>query len=173
MTKDNLYLFTDASYCDTTKVGGYAFIATSASFELRHSSYFKNPTDGPLQAEIMCIVNCLSYLLKHVRNVNIDKVYLYTDSEQAIIHIRGKQSKLGKMADVLIPKVIAKLNAQEFVLKHIAAHTGKKNTNEYNNRWCDIQSRKHMKYQREQMLKKHHLAKYEAKKNKFVNLKKR
>jgi ribonuclease HI len=172
MTKDNIYLFTDASYCATTRVGGYAFIASAPSFELRHSSYFKNVTDGPLQAEIMCIVNCLSYVLRHVRNVSVHNVYLYTDSEQAILHINGKQSKLGKMADSLIARVILQLDAKEFIIRHVRAHTGKKTTNEANNTWCDMQSRKHMKYQRDEVLKKHHMARYETQKKKFLSLKK-
>lgn len=146
--KNNLYLFTDASYCNTTKIGAYAFVATCHSFEVRFGTHFKKHCTGCFQAEMMAIINCLTYIKKHVTLSKAAHVILYTDSEQAIIHIQNKSSHLGSMAARLAEEVRKEVGAIQFTIKHISAHTGAHGRNARYNQWCDITAKKHMKYKK-------------------------
>jgi ribonuclease HI len=148
MKKNRLYLFTDASYCQQTRAGGYAFIAKCDSFEVRFGTHFKNDCNGCFQAEMMSIINCLTYIKKHVTVSKAESIILYTDSEQAILHISNNSSHLGVMASRLIQDVKKEVGASKFTLKHISAHTGDKGRNARYNQWCDITAKKYMKYKK-------------------------
>lgn len=150
MTKNNnLYLFTDASYCDTSKAGGYAFIAKCHSFEIRFGTHFKKDCSGCFQAEMMAIINCLTYIKKHVTVSKASRVILYTDSEQAINHIRNHYSQLGNNASKLMEDVRKEVGASKFTLKHVSAHTNGAGKLARYNAWCDRSARAYMRYKKQ------------------------
>lgn len=146
----NITINTDASYCNSTKVGGYAFWITTNIGRYKKYGELKNTTNNSTEAELKAIANSLEYL-KRLGFVDITKVYINTDSLGAITSINNSinnlngQSVLCKYIVKTMYDIVRQSNLRLtrlglkniFNLRHVKAHnyTGSRRT--YVNEWCD------------------------------------
>ena len=145
---------TDASF--KQGYGGYAFWIVCDAGKIQKAGKIKEPCLGSSDAEAMCITNAI-YTLKHSRFTEITKVIINTDSEPSI-HLLSGTIKAG--VKTAISKVIeeCKLLMMEiclanglsirdyktvFELRHVKAHSGKKDSRSFVNEWCDQEAKRY------------------------------
>jgi ribonuclease HI len=138
-----LTINTDASYYQEHKVGGYAFYIVCDTFRAKNSGEFKNSNiKSPQDAELMCIVNALSYLLT-LKVPVVDVVVLNTDCRYGINEIKACKSELAVRINLLMATLKQITTHKHFKYKHVKAHSGIQDARSWVNEWCDAEAKRH------------------------------
>lgn len=157
----NITINTDASFCPDTLVGGYAFWITTDLGRYKRYGSIKDTSRDSTEAEMKAIANAL-YYLNTLNFVNIDSIYINTDSMCAIDYIQGGIQNLHgksiltkyiiKMMYDIVRKSNINLNRTNllsiFKLRHVKAHHYTGSTRSYVNDWCDLHAKMCMKEKR-------------------------
>lgn len=141
---------TDASWIEG--FAGYAFWIVCDAGKIQKAGKIKSKVKGSQQAEMMCICNAL-HTLKHSRFKGINKVIINTDSEPCILALKnfkssfeGAKECLYMMMEICVANGMTLRDSNKmFELRHVKAHTGKKDKRSFVNEWCDKESRKYCK----------------------------
>lgn len=144
---------TDASFDPETGAGGFAFWIVTDYFVIKKAGFFKDKTLNCNEAEVKCIANALSMLLKEDRLPTSKHLVINTDSKQGMQMIRKQTTEAGKKTHVIWRKVIQKIKSRVNKFAHVKAHTNNKNARSYVNNWCDEEAKKHMRIKRDLILK--------------------
>lgn len=145
---------TDASFKDG--YAGYAFWIVCDAGKIQKAGEIKKKVGGSTDAEAMCITNAI-HTLKHSRFNEVRKVIINTDSQSSIDLLTGKtrgsaSSEIVKAIDecrllmmefcLQIGKSIRDVD-KVFELRHVKAHTKKKDSRSFVNEWCDKEAKKY------------------------------
>ncbi len=150
----NATLVVDASYCQTTKVGAYAFWFASSEQKFPGKGVFKNPLPDNVCAEMQGIVNALYIAFRCTGMRKGDKLVILTDCEPAIQAFTGLR-KLFKEPEVKAKRVfdeMAEHSGVDIEFRHVKAHTTRTEARFLANAACDRIARQEMKYARHRHL---------------------
>lgn len=134
---------TDASYHPTQKVGGYAFYIVCDNFKIQFSGAFKSKIDNPINAELMCIANALSYLLMIEDLPKTQMIVVNSDCVRGMEKIGLKSNnKYGRIVAQKMRKLKQRMAYRQVLLpiveyRHVKAHTNITDSRSWVNDWCD------------------------------------
>lgn len=152
----NITINTDASFCPTQKVGGFAFWITSDIGRIKRMGGLKS-VETAQDSELKCLANAVYVLLNSkLNNGSINKIYINSDCLwmfQSISYSSG--NKIGRYITHTIYKIFENNHKKgvelktRYELRHVKAHTNKldKSRNWVNN-WCDKNAKIEMKKMR-------------------------
>lgn len=150
----NCTISTDASYSKKYYRGTYAFWITSNLGRVQKSGILRSSMNRPEVAEMMCICNSLSYLLKNEELLKtIKNIYINTDCLNAIHLFTGNirairkyklQSKSFSKVLVIYFKLTALLKDKKIEFRHIKSHEHTETPRNYVNDWVDKECGKQM-----------------------------
>lgn len=130
---------TDASYCHKRKAAGYAFWITSKEGRVKRAGKLRK-AETSFEAEAMAIANALHVFI----TLKLDCTYLIinTDCANVITAVKHRSP-----ADVIkkISKLIDQTGIKKYELRHVKAHSGKKDARSFVNEWCDKMAKYHMR----------------------------
>lgn len=134
---------TDASFSNTHKVGGYAFVIVCDIFRIQKGGQFKKIKPAcPEEAEIMCIGNAISTLLSQTELPTSNHLVLNSDCKWGMAKIRNKTTPLSKQVHGLWQELIRRTGATHHSLRHVKAHSGIGDKRSMVNEWCDKEAKK-------------------------------
>jgi ribonuclease HI len=135
---------TDASFCGSTKSGGYAFWIKGERIAIKKHGGFKDDVKNSTEAEMRAIANAVFVLLKrNPKNFNI--IIFNTDSKQSIAHINNPLTDLAKQINNYINQLKEVTNAEMIEFRHVKAHSGKADKRSWVNEWCDVKAKEEMR----------------------------
>lgn len=126
---------TDASFKEG--IGAYAFWIKCDHFTLKRSGYFRERVKDPTIAEAQCIANAIAAITDKAENLEFDYVVINTDSKGAISGIKSGSKEIYKFINLLINQLKARVGCKKVSLRHVKAHSGKKDARSWVNDWCD------------------------------------
>lgn len=149
----NLTINTDASFREDLQIGGFAFWIVTDQGKIQKAGELSGNVKTSTHAELQSIGNAL-HTLKHSKFKGITKVYLNTDSKDAIAFLNKeaypKCKELRRNLDecnFLMMEICIKYGFRIrdiktfFEFKHVKAHNGKNDHRSYVNDWCDKQAK--------------------------------
>lgn len=138
---------TDASFCNDTSIGGYAFWIKSDKFTIKEFGAFNQSCSNSTDAELKCIINAVARLSSN-KGINYKYILVInTDSKGAISWIKNRNNALGKTAGSYLDE-LQKGNCEGFRLKHVKGHSSVQDSRSWVNRWCDEMAGNEMRKQR-------------------------
>jgi len=126
---------TDASF--KKGIGAYAYWIKCDHFTLKGSGYFKDKVKDPSVAEAQCIANAIVALTNYVKDLQFDYMVINTDSMWCVNGIKAPKNEIFTLIAGLLNKFKDKTNCNKLSVRHVKAHTGKKNKRSWVNNWCD------------------------------------
>jgi len=142
-------IFTDASVNITTGQSGYAFYIGCKEGKIQKAGKLKVLTKDSTTAELHCLANAI-YTLTRSKFEGLTKVCVFTDSKISIQAInnaatfrdKGNREVLEELRFLMMEYCIRYGHSirdyrKFFDIKHIKAHTGKKDKLSLINNWCD------------------------------------
>lgn len=137
---------TDASHHPKSKTAAYAFMITADGFRKKSSGVFKIHMDNSNEAEMACIGNAMTALTKYEHVGIFDWVCINTDSKSCIRILKDKRKGKNPIFNATMD---IKEELEKYVgrvtLKHVRAHTDKKNARSLANEWCDERAKELMR----------------------------
>lgn len=145
-------LFTDASWCHRTKVGGWGAWAKSERGKFSTGAAFKDEAPNSTVAEMWAVINGIQATMNQPLFEVGDKILVQTDCE-GIVYLmatrrppeahKNRYKKLLTRLDELAHK-----GNSVFIPKHVKGHTSGKEPRLWVNIFCDKIARKHMELAR-------------------------
>jgi ribonuclease HI len=152
-------LFTDASYCDRSRVGAYAAWAKADGRTVRHSGVLKQPVPSSSLAETMALVNGIHLAIAAMRPPSSSKIIAQTDCLTAIQALTGMLKRAQAIRDyaAVIAAYRDKVAAAGVVVefRHVRGHKGTVTPRNAVNTWCDGECRRLMRAARTAVLGPH------------------
>lgn len=139
---------TDASFCNSTKVGGYAFWIKGTQLSIKKHGPFKEVLDCSNDAEMKCIANALHSLLCRERLPKAEILVINTDCTGAIHRIKSNRDNISTIINRYINQIKEVTGITELRIKHVKAHVKISDSRSYVNDWCDKQAKYHMRRER-------------------------
>jgi ribonuclease HI len=153
MSKD-IVIFTDASFFQQLKVGGWAAIIAYNAESIRCSGpLIDKESETNISAEVSAIFRSLDELKKQIINYKIDtnqtKVIINTDHLPIVNIFNGSNTKkIEKQAywNVFKQKINEYQNSIDLpiIFQHIKAHTQCQSFEALCNKWCDKKAKENM-----------------------------
>lgn len=130
-------ILTDASWCPSQKVAGWAaWIVCNDERYKRYDAFFEK-VDSSHEAEIKAIINGV-YIAKRV--FDPDHYHVVSDCLTAMNVLQGKAG--GK---VWHAKLLEIVGTTRVTFAHVKAHTNTKDKRSYVNNWCDFNAKMAMR----------------------------
>lgn len=139
-------LFTDASFCPTTRLASYAAWAKADGQVLRKSGMLKDLPENSTEAEIKAIINGLYFVLVEMRPPEGSWIIAQTDCKTAMDLFLGKVRSVpawNGFTSVILPKLHQAKVKTDF--RHVKAHKGNSSPKNAVNTWCDQEARRLMR----------------------------
>lgn len=144
----NVTINTDASFWQngdqSKKLGGFAFWIKTDSFTYKGSGIIKDPENAN-DCELKAICNSLYLLKKNKDLININHLYINTDSMNSIWKIDSKEKD---EVTRLIIDIIKSFGVKKLHLRHVKAHQHTRTKRNFVNQWCDDMAKIEMRKQR-------------------------
>lgn len=145
-----LTINTDASFCQQTKAGGFAFYIICDSFKIKESGKFTDVSTDPSDAEIKALANAFLHLTNLENLPLVRTIIINTDSTNAIKAITdGMVTPTAMKAHKLLSRVMELTGCKDARFRWVKSHTRGSDRRTHVNNWCDeqakIQMRKHRK----------------------------
>lgn len=137
--------------------GGWAFWIVSEKGKIQSSGPINRRVHDSTCAELAAIANALHAIKKHKWPFRLEKVYIKTDSKNAITALQNAirhscgeemapyvEAVFFLMMEICIKEGVKPKNYKTlFDFRHVKAHTSNKNSRSYVNNWCDEQAKIH------------------------------
>lgn len=142
-------LFTDASFCNRSRIAAYAAWAKADGRTVRHSGVLKQPVANSSLAETMALVNGIYLSIAAMRPPAASKIIAQTDCVAAIEALSGmlrRSHTIQQYAAVVAAyreKIAAAGISVEF--RHVSGHKGTATPRNAVNTWCDNECRRLMR----------------------------
>ena len=134
-------LFTDASYCSTSRIAAYAAWAKADGRTVRHAGLFKASVPDSSIAEAQALVNGLCFALARLRPGAASKIIAQTDCLVAIHALTGQLRKARAIARYapIVAIYAERVSRPGLVVefRHVSAHRGTVTPRNAVNTWCD------------------------------------
>ncbi len=139
-----LTINTDASFHQNYKVGTYAFYIVCDLFKIQKGGIFKKKVDSPEVSEMMAIGNAIAMLSSHKELPKVDWLIINTDCLNGANKIKKGNTPLGHQIHGMLMRLVKKIGATKFELRHVRAHNGKPDARSFVNDWCDKEAKRWM-----------------------------
>ncbi|MDD2878768.1 MAG: hypothetical protein PHZ23_16240 [Acidiphilium sp.] len=141
-------LFTDASFCNTSKIAAYAIWAKTSGKTIRHSGLMKSKAPNSHMAETVALVNGIFVVCALMSPEPGSKIIAQSDCVAAINTLMGEHPLRRKASRAIFAPVIRSYREQvkrsgvivEF--RHVRGHQGAVTTRNAVNEWCDNECRR-------------------------------
>jgi len=138
---------TDASFHPGLKVGGYAFYVVCDLFKIQKGGMFKCQPRSPIEAEMMCMANALTALLRQKELPTAKLIVINSDCLWSFSQIGRKKQGVGKTVAKILKQVRQEMAWKgivmpEYEFRHVKAHNGTKDARSWVNDWCDREAKK-------------------------------
>lgn len=149
-----LTINTDASYHPETGASGYAFYIVCNLFKISKGGNFKYPVANPMDAEMKCIGNALATLMAQEELPDIDIVVINSDCKPAFHHMgHNTDHPVGKKIRGIINDLKIRVDASSIEFRHVKAHTGSPAPRSKSNNRCDLEAKRWMRKEHNEILK--------------------
>jgi ribonuclease HI len=149
-------LFTDASYCNRSRVAAYAAWAKADGRTVRHSGVLRQPVPNSSMAETMALVNGIHLAIAAMRPPAASKIIAQTDCLGAIQALSGllRRAQVIRQYEAVIAAYRDKVAAAGVVVefRHVRGHKGTVTPRNAVNTWCDEECRRLMRAARSEVL---------------------
>lgn len=155
-------VYTDAS-ASTDGHHSYSFWARAEWDKMNLSKMCPPEISGINQAEMYAICQGIHFVLKHWNiKYGVKGFYIRSDSQHALNRLGNPYKETNSKGkpipetELRLKRAFDKMVADYSLtidMKHVRAHTGRKNVKAYLNDWCDKQSRKAIKQHRKSIAK--------------------
>ncbi|HUN43826.1 MAG TPA: RNase H family protein [Acetobacteraceae bacterium] len=139
-------LFTDASYCNRSRIGAYAAWAKADGRTVRHSGVLKQSVANSSLAETMALVNGIFVALTAMRPPAASKIIAQTDCLTAIHALTGLLRKAATITqyEAVVVAYREKIAAAGIIVefRHVSGHKGTVTPRNAVNTWCDAECRR-------------------------------
>jgi ribonuclease HI len=149
-------LFTDASYCNRTRVAAYAVWAKADGHTVRRSGVLKELVPHSALAETMALVNGIYVTIAAMRPPAASKIIAQTDCLGAIHALSGtvRRARTARQYAAVVTAYQRKINAAGVVVefRHVSGHRGTVTPRNAVNTWCDEECHRLMRAARAALL---------------------
>lgn len=142
-------LFTDASWCPETKVGGWGvWVKSNRGVRQAHGA-FKNPPASSNEAEFLAAVNGIFFALKSGIAQNDDTILIQSDCIRVVEIFNSKLTRFSEIEKTALDLLRKWRDTHKITIKsrHVKAHTSNKNKKprSWVNNTCDRLAKKSMR----------------------------
>lgn len=145
-------LITDASWCPTTGVGGWAAFGVARGDRRRKWGAFKEVAISATECELRAIANGLHMVSNVFATTKGDKIIIQSDNQEALDILKRK---IMRYHDIRV-KIYRYLREMQINadFRHVKAHipVGKRDKRHHVNVWCDHHAKNAMRIARDLVL---------------------
>lgn len=138
-------VFTDASFCQQTLIGGWAAWVKYEGLTHRGSGWLREAPISSNEAEFMAACNGVFIA---VTKFSPTTVHLVTDSRHVILALRGQDPTMSPRERKVLHQIRELTRSIQLRVKHVKGHTAGQQPRDHVNRWCDAEARRQMKMRR-------------------------
>jgi ribonuclease HI len=149
MTASLITLFTDASYCQHTRLASFAIWAKCDGQTIRRSGVFKERQPSSTMAELRALVNGLAYVVTKMKPASGSRIIAQVDCLVAIRSLTQEPKRLKKRRLIAAERefVAQKITGAGISVeyRHVGGHKGTVTARNAVNCWCDQECRRHLR----------------------------
>lgn len=148
-------IVSDASFCTDTGAAGYGIWIACDRGKLKLGGRFKSRMKSSNEAEVCAIINGLHFAIRKRHLFAGDSVVINTDCRAAIELLNRSRDFASKREQLALQTytLLVKNYRLKVYLKHVKAHTGRKDNRSLSNKYCDETAKIHMKEARKALRK--------------------